>query len=208
MKDGSYVVIQSFMVTELGLKGNELIVYATIYGFTQDGSHWFYGTRGYLAEWCGATRDTVDRCLKSLIAKGYVERRDIEERGRTIVEYRATKNTTVAAKSDTLPEKLGTPTRKTRHIDNLTEPKEKKDNKCPTIEEVEAYVADKGYHFDARHFWEYYDSSGWKMQSGKPVKNWRQCCVTWERNWKKSNGHERRPANDGYVFDPSQYNYF
>lgn len=92
MKEGSYVVIQSFMLTDLKLKGNELIVYATIYGFTQDGEHWFYGTKGYLAEWCGATKGTVGNCLKSLVEKGYVERRERVERGQAIVEYRATKN--------------------------------------------------------------------------------------------------------------------
>ena len=51
MKDNSYVVIQSFMLKDLELKGNELIVYAVIYGYTQDGEHWYYGTRGHLVEW-------------------------------------------------------------------------------------------------------------------------------------------------------------
>ena len=68
-------------------------------------------------------------------------------------------------------------------------PNTKKKNIChPTIEEVKAYVQEKGYHFDPQHFFDYYDASGWKMQSGKPVKSWKQCCVTWERNWKKNNG--------------------
>lgn len=199
MHDDTYVVIQSFMVNELGLKSNELIIYATIYGFTQDGGHWFYGTRGYLAEWCGATRDTVDRCLKSLIDKGYVERQEVEERGRVYVQYRATRNTAGSRKIRYPPEKTGTPTRKNRHINN------KEDNKQdillftpPSPEEVAEHVAQKGYHFDARHFWEYYDSSGWKMQSGKPVKNWRQCCVTWERNCK---GTEGAKSNDLAGYD-------
>lgn len=67
-------------------------------------------------------------------------------------------------------------------------PTTKKKNIChPTIEDVRAYVQEKGYHFDPQHFFDYYEASGWKMQSGKPVKSWKQCCVTWERNWKKSN---------------------
>ena len=92
MKDGSYVVIQSFMVNDLKLKGNELIVYAVIHGFTQDGEHWFYGTRGYLAEWCGSTKGTVSNCLKSLIEKGFIERSETVEHGQVKVSYRATKN--------------------------------------------------------------------------------------------------------------------
>ena len=63
----------------------------------------------------------------------------------------------------------------------------RKPKKHPTIEEVKAHVQEKGYHFDAQHFFDYYSTSGWKMQNGKPVKSWKQCCVTWERNWSKAN---------------------
>ena len=37
----AFVTIQSFMRSELGLKGNELIAYALIYGFSQDGASEF-----------------------------------------------------------------------------------------------------------------------------------------------------------------------
>ena len=68
---------------------------------------------------------------------------------------------------------------------NTDIPNTKEKNIChPTIEEVKAYVAEKGYHFDVEHFHDYYSASGWHMQSGKPIKSWKQCCVTWERNWK------------------------
>ena len=56
----------------------------------------------------------------------------------------------------------------------------------PTRDEVKAHVAEKGYHFDPDHFYDYYNSSNWHLQGGKKVSNWKQCCVTWERNAKKS----------------------
>ena len=34
----NYIVIQTFMIRELKLKGNELILYALIHGFSQDGT--------------------------------------------------------------------------------------------------------------------------------------------------------------------------
>lgn len=72
----------------------------------------------------------------------------------------------------------------------------KKKNICPpTIEEVKAHVQEKGYHFDAQHFFDYYEASGWHFANGKSVKSWKQCCVTWERNWKKSN--QGKAADDG-----------
>lgn len=89
MKDNSYVVIQSFMLNDLHLKGNELIVYAVIYGYTQDGEHWYYGTRGHLAEWCGATKGTITNCLNSLLEKGYIERREVQRPGHVEVQYQA-----------------------------------------------------------------------------------------------------------------------
>lgn len=66
-------------------------------------------------------------------------------------------------------------------------PTTKKKNIChPTFEEVKAHVQDKGYHFDAQHFFDYYEASGWHFANGKPVKSWKQCCVTWERNWQNN----------------------
>ena len=199
MKEDSYVVIQAFMVNELGLKGNELIVYATIYGFTQDGEHWFYGTKGYLAEWCGATKGTVGNCLKSLIDKGLIERRERVEHCQLRIEYRATKNLTPPTKNCT------TPRIKIDPINNLeVQPSDKPIDKwkAPTVDEVAEYVREKGYHFDPKHFHDYYEASGWRMQSGKRVKSWKQCCVTWERNHK---GDE--PSGQG-EFDVERYNYF
>lgn len=93
MKDNCYVVIQSFMLNELHLKGNELIVYAVIHGYTQDGEHWYYGTRGHLAEWCGATKGTVANCLNSLMEKGLIVRREVQRPGHVEIQYQAKKCT-------------------------------------------------------------------------------------------------------------------
>lgn len=126
MREDQYVVIQAFMLNELHLKGNELIVYATIYGFTQDGEHWFYGTKGYLAEWCGATKVTVGSCLKSLVSKGFIERRERTEHGQLRVEYRATKNVTPHQETCTPPVKnLVPPHQESLPIDKIeTQPSE------------------------------------------------------------------------------------
>lgn len=89
MKDNEFVTVKAFMRNQLGLKGHELLVYAVIYGFTQDGEHWYHGTKGYLADWCGATKATVGNCLKGMVESGILERREHEERGQVFVEYRA-----------------------------------------------------------------------------------------------------------------------
>jgi len=49
----------------------------------------------------------------------------------------------------------------------------------PTIEEIRAYIAEKGYHFSAEQFFAFYESKGWKVGS-QPMKDWKMACVTWE----------------------------
>ena len=88
VKNGTYVNIQSFMVNELHLSGNALIIYAVIYGFSQDGDSWFTGSRSYLAAWCQASKSTVSRNLETLCADGLIERRERTESGVLLVDYR------------------------------------------------------------------------------------------------------------------------
>lgn len=93
VKDGTYVNIQSFMVNELHLSGNALIIYAVIYGFSQDGDSWFTGSRSYLAAWCQASKSTVSRNLETLCADGLIERRERTESCVLLVDYRAVRGT-------------------------------------------------------------------------------------------------------------------
>nr|UVX73251.1 MAG: Replication initiator protein A (RepA) N-terminus [Bacteriophage sp.] len=74
MQTESYVVLRPFMVEELGLKGSELVAYALIYGFSQDGESWFAGSAQYVADWCGITRRNAINVLQKLTDKGLVEK--------------------------------------------------------------------------------------------------------------------------------------
>lgn len=93
VKDGTYVNIQSFMVNKLHLSGNALIIYAVIYGFSQDGDSWFTGSRAYLAAWCQASKSTVSRNLDALCSDGLIERRERTESGVLHVDYRVARGT-------------------------------------------------------------------------------------------------------------------
>ena len=74
--DKNYIVIQSFMVSELGLKGNELLIYAIIFGFSQTTGQAFHGSLTYLESWTNSTRPTVIASLKSLVEKGLIEKEE------------------------------------------------------------------------------------------------------------------------------------
>lgn len=68
-----------------------------------------------------------------------------------------------------------------------TDIKPKNKSLAPSLAEVREYIKAQGYHFSPDEFFNYYDASGWHKANGKPVKNWKQCCVTWESTWKQSN---------------------
>lgn len=72
MRNENFYVVQGWMMSELGLSGNELICYAVIFGATQGGQTVFKESRTYLSEWMNATLPTVDKCLKSLVEKKYL----------------------------------------------------------------------------------------------------------------------------------------
>lgn len=57
----------------------------------------------------------------------------------------------------------------------------------PTDDEVAAYVAEKGYHFNPESFAPHYQSKGWKV-GDQPMKDWRAACRTWETRWKEKYG--------------------
>lgn len=78
MKSESYITIQGWMRNELNLKGNDLLVYAIIYGFSQDGNNEFTGSLQYLADWCGATKQGVQKNLKNLLNLGLIKKREWE----------------------------------------------------------------------------------------------------------------------------------
>lgn len=72
IKNDNYITIQGFMVNDLKLKGNELLIYAIIYGFSQKENQIFTGCLGYLAEWCSISKQTVITTLRSLVNKGLI----------------------------------------------------------------------------------------------------------------------------------------
>ena len=76
MKKENYITIQGWMVTDLGLSGNDLICYALIYGFTQDEESEFRGSISYIADWLGVTKPNARLIIKRLVDKGLIIKRD------------------------------------------------------------------------------------------------------------------------------------
>lgn len=50
----------------------------------------------------------------------------------------------------------------------------------PSVDEVRAYCAEKGYAFDPEAFVAFYESKGWKV-GRNPMRSWRAACTTWQK---------------------------
>ena len=90
IKKESFFTIQAFMVNDLKLKSNELLIYAIIFGFSQIENQYFTGSLNYLAEWTGlSSKTTVKTILNGLLAKGLLEKEDIYKNGVKYCKYKA-----------------------------------------------------------------------------------------------------------------------
>ena len=74
----------------------------------------------------------------------------------------------------------------------------------PTLDEVKAYIKEKGYYFDAEEFLAHYEANGWVQGNDKKtIKSWKACCVTWKKNSKrydtKNSFHDRAFGTDQNV---------
>ena len=87
--DQNYYQVTGWMINRLGLKGTPLQMYAIIYGFTKDGSSRFEGSLSYLEDFTNATRPTVVKALKELVAKGLLRKKERLENGVKYVTYQA-----------------------------------------------------------------------------------------------------------------------
>lgn len=90
INQNNFITIQGWMRTELNLKGNDLLVYAIIYGFSQTENQRFTGSLQYLADWCGATKQGILKNLKNLLDLGLIEKNEIVNNGVKFVEYYST----------------------------------------------------------------------------------------------------------------------
>ncbi len=159
VKPDSSLVIQAFMANEYNLSGNDLIVYAAIFGASQDGRSYYTGTKDDLAGWTGSTSETVGKILSRLEDDGLIER---SKDG-----IRATRNMD-AQSVNRAKKKAFVP---------------------PTLDEVKAYAKEKNLDgwVDATEFFDYYSSQGWRKANGVQITSWRQALSGWASRNKAKN---------------------
>ena len=87
MKDSNYYQIAGWMGNHLHLRGNDLICFAVIYGFSQDGESQFKGKLEYLADCMYSTKQTAHACVHRLINMGYIAVEEVMVKGKKYCHY-------------------------------------------------------------------------------------------------------------------------
>lgn len=172
----NYVVVQGWMITELGLKGNELLIYAVIHGFSQVPNQAFTGSLQYLADWINGSKQTVINCLKSLIDKDLIIKNEKTYNGVKFFEYQSK---IFNRGQNFLPNNI----EKENIIinNNIKESDKSKRFVPPTLEEVKAYCKERHNNVDPVEFMAHYTATNWYRGKTK-ISNWRACVITWEKN--------------------------
>lgn len=78
MDKGNYFTIEAWMTQDLKLKPSELIIYAIIHGFSQDGQSYFYGSIEYIMRQTNLSKETVLTILQKLVAAGHLIKKDVK----------------------------------------------------------------------------------------------------------------------------------
>lgn len=73
--DKNYFVVSGWMVNRLKLSGNDLNVYAIIYGFSQGDGIGFIGSAQYLADFCGMSRRSLMDVLNRLVKANLIQKK-------------------------------------------------------------------------------------------------------------------------------------
>lgn len=227
VKDDSFINIQGWMVTRLGLKGIELLVYACIHGFSHDDGTVFRGSRQYLAEFCGTSLSSIARSLRSLKDRGLIVQvhHSVDN---SEVFYKAITEPSVSVTRGVVSDWHDPSVKLTRGVvskvteasvkmtraikdDNIVNKLENKlvDNivvcettrtrfQKPTIEEVKEYAKRNGTIVsDPERFFEYYSANGWKV-GRNPMKDWKAAFRMWESKDKKTVEADKGFQRDQY----------
>lgn len=204
IKDNTYITIQSFMVKDLKLKGNELLIYAIIFGYSQDDESCFNGSIKYLADWTNSTKRSVMNNLKALVDKELILKQESYSNNLKFCQYKANleyelggeKFSPVGKKDELGGEKsslgvvknfpLGGEKSSPNNIYNNNSNNTIKNNiranfKKPTVEEIQAYCLERKNTVNAELFFDHYESKGWMIGRYK-MKDWKAAVRTWERN--------------------------
>ena len=199
------------MISELGLKGSELITYALIWGINQNKGR-YYGSAEYLAEtWLGITPKKGYRVLASMVEKGLLSK--IVENGKIYYEALTPENKVPKRGSDNID-----------NIDNIDNTRDRSskmelnsimktseslcqfaNSKFAKFEDFSAqFIAPEYEQIDLYYYWQVI--MDWSNAGAKKKRDW----IATARNWMRSdkdNGKLHLKPRVGVALNPDAIHY-
>lgn len=68
----------------------------------------------------------------------------------------------------------------------------------PTVDDVAAYVCEKGYHVNAERFVSFYQQKGWMVGKNR-MKDWKAAVRNWETRWKDEHGAVSKASSNVFL---------
>ena len=172
MKDSNYIVVMGWMMSALGLNGNDLLAYALIYSHSQDGEGAYWGSLSHTADRLNISRRAAVDVLNRLVERGHIKKSEANIDGIQRCMYRAVVPDEATPPRKRKSEPQSQPQQQPKKVARFTP---------PTAEEVHEYCRERGNSVDAQRFYDFYTANGWCQGRGKPIKDWRAAVRTWER---------------------------
>ena len=89
MKDSDYMIILAPMKSKLKLKGNALMLFALIHGYSKEGKNTCRVSLAYLAEWLDTDKAAISKLINKLAKAGYINKLEYYSGGVKCFEYMA-----------------------------------------------------------------------------------------------------------------------
>lgn len=68
----------------------------------------------------------------------------------------------------------------------------------PTVDDVAAYVSEKGYHVNAERFVSFYQQKGWMVGKNR-MNDWKATVRNWETRWKDDHGAVSKASGNVFL---------
>jgi predicted transcriptional regulator len=177
MENNRFIVVAGWMMTSLGLSGNDLLCYALIHGYSQDGQGVYFGSISHTAEALNISRRAAADVLNRLVERGVVTRKHVVMDGVQRCMYKAV----VPDEAKAPPS--SPPSGRSRRGSEFQR---------PTVEEVKEYCRQRGNDVDAERFVDFYEANGWVQGRGKRIKDWKAAVRTWEKGSNKTGNNGKQ----------------
>lgn len=199
-ESANYMCVTDYNIVAFDLHVSASIVKSIIeefglFEFTQDGKH-FYSER-LLRDM--QSRDEISENRRQAINKRWAKHKEEQGDKNSVGNQENNKCDTneiqVYNTSNTIKEE----NKKEENIEkNSTNVESKKDNRTafapPSLQQVQAYIEEKGYAVDAEHFIDFYTSKGWMVGKNK-MKDWQSAVRNWSRKDLNPQQHEANTPN-------------